>query len=228
MPDVTLRRAAQIRNALGKKIDELNIAAPEPELDVLGRRRRRNKAAATSPLSVHMTVDVDTTSAETIGGLRGQWLQRLDRFNRLLDTQTRITNALSHANERCGVQPLVSEQVAVLRRQKLIKDTLAALETYGVFSPSDYNTKRSRLVERLAQPITEISAYGGYGDEATPRDRIAVSILTQEDRDELHKQLIAINRRLTAIDDSLVALNTTHKVSITEQDYEFLREEAIA
>lgn len=230
MPEVSLRRAAQISNSLKAKINEWSPVAPAGvEADEYGlprRRRRGAQPAQPGKLSAQIVIDVDTVTSGKLDIARDEWFRRYERLMVLLDIQTRLLQALATANDRAGVQPLVTERVAVLRRQHFLAGTIATLQE-STHDRDEFVDKLKALRGRLAVvPTTEVVTH--YGASPASRDKLTVPLLTADDLAKLIARHAEIGRRLNEIDDQLVQLNVNNKLMIADADFGILREEGLA
>jgi len=224
MPNVTLRRGAQIVGAVKRRVDEINPPAPVDDTPPgYPRRRRRGATERVTPLSVKVEVDVDTVSAAQIEARAQLWRDQLERLFQLLQVQGRLLAGIAKANVEHGVQPLVVERVGLLRRQKVVQDCLTQLGD-EVFEGAVFTAKVEAVRSRLKTAESQISV---YGETPAARDRLTVAVLPLADRNDLREQAVLIARLLNAVDDNLVGLNTRHQVEIATGDWEFLQKEGI-
>ena len=147
---------------------------------------------------------------ETVSEARQEFLLNMENRNKLLALRYSIRRKIEVMNEECGINSLLNEKVLLENLGTEIRSVLNG------GAPSD-----KKSLEDLIKSGLKVLEAGSY-NYGVPKTSDSVNIFCEQDLEDFRVKLVAINKKLEAVDDSLSEKNLSTKILLSEEDTKLL------
>jgi hypothetical protein len=146
-------------------------------------------------------------ATETATKASGELLKQMEVHLELLKIQSLIRQGVGSANEKCGINALLSKKAYLTR----LVDFFSGLDQESLELPSTEELE-ARSMDSKKEPVPE---NGSYGMRRNPNE-FSTGVIPASTIAEAKNELIVTRRKIQEHDDAILTLNTTTQIEIPD------------
>lgn len=157
--------------------------------------------------------DDSFTAEEEFHKYSGKWRVNYQRIVQLRDLLYRIRDLVGLENAQCGVNRLLAQDQALSENEKLV---LKLLERCQIYKRYD-----------LEHILQKLKIFDSQADLSISERTVTHLFVSGEEEMELQRELLEIKRERRRIQDQLLELNLSVKITLSAEDQQLLESEGI-
>lgn len=134
---------------------------------------------------------------------------KISERDNLLQLRFLIRSAISETNEKAGINSAMVTREYLLKKMKVFQGLSQTVRTESWDVIQDEMTYAKNAMEK--------------GTASRPQATMTLAIFESEEKEVIEKTIKELQRNLANIDDNLVVLNTTNKITLTEDHVKLLK-----